>query len=228
MNRILFFVCLLGLLMGACKEQTQQSSPALVKSEGPMLKEMITKGYSVKEAEGEIVQDTLQQMQSVTYDAQGREESNIYYHIDGTPQWRDVYVYNEKDQKVGSKYYEGSLNKITYKYEIDSLGRRLKYVAYDAQSAAALYDGYSTYENNGTLRKDGFKDNLGVVRWQYEYLFDEAQNELGYVYIDTQTNERFPSFYKTLATDSIGRWTKRGIYENDSLRGIEERVYKYR
>ncbi|MEP2935326.1 MAG: hypothetical protein ABJM06_06385 [Gilvibacter sp.] len=227
MNRILLFACLLGLIMSACKEQTQQSNPAQVRLEGPVLIEMITKGYSVKDSEGEIVQDTLQQMQSVTYDALGREESNIYYNIDGTPQWRDVYEYNDKDFKIGSKYYEGGVNKITYKYEIDSVGRRLKYVAYDAQSAAALYDGYSIYEDGGKVRKDGFKDNMGVVRWQYEYLFDEGQNELGYVYIDAQTGKRYTSFYKTLSKDSLGRWTKRGIYENDSLRGIEERIYSY-
>lgn len=227
MNRIFFAFCCISIVLFACKEQSQQAQPAVVNSDGPQLLEMITKGYAVKKVNDSVVQDSLQQMQSITYDASGREESNVFYSIDGTPQWRDVYQYNDKGFKIGSKYYEGGENKITYKYEIDSLGRRLKYIAYDAQSAAALYDGYSAYENDGKVRKDGFKDNLGIVRWQYEYLFDDQQNELGYVYIDAKTGERFTSYYKVISKDSLGRWTKRGIYQSDSLRGIEERIYKY-
>jgi hypothetical protein len=227
MTRLVFLFFAAQFLLISCKEQPQQTQPITTQEAVPKLKEIVTKGYNVAIVDGQTVQDTLRQIQSITYDNQGREESTIYYNLKGIPQWRDVYQYDENNYKIGSTYYEGGENVITYKYEIDSQGRRIKYVAYDAKSATALYDGYSSYLDNGKVRKDGFKDNVGMIRWQYEYLFDEQQNELGYIYIDTKTGERFSSDYKTMASDSLGRWTKRGIYQNDTLRGIEERIYKY-
>lgn len=218
---------LLGLLLlTSCKNESNSPVKTVVDT-GPQLQQMFIKGYAIKDSSGVKVKDTLQQIQSITYDSLGREKSNIFFNLKGQPQWEDVYVYNEDNHKIGSKYYESGIHKITYKYEIDSLGRRLRYVAFEASSGTAMYDGYSTYQDGGKIRKDGFKDKSGMIRWQYEYLFDEDQNELGYVYIDNRSGERFPSDYKVSKKDSLDRWIERGIFQNDTLVGIEQREYEY-
>ena len=81
------------------------------------------------------------------YDQEGREVANIYYNLDGSVSWKDEYVFNDKGQKVGSKFYDKG-EKLTsyYEYEIDDLGRRTYYKALDVSTDSLLFDGAFRYE----------------------------------------------------------------------------------
>lgn len=214
------------LSLSACKNTPEQQADtvATVTDDSPVL-EVITRGFSVKDSAGNKIKDSLQAMQSIVYAAGDKELSNIFYNLNGTIAWEDRYTYNDKGQKSGSKYYEQGQHRITYKYELDSLGRRIGYSALDAATAVELYRGYSAYENDGKLRKDGIPGPSGVVQWNYEYLFDDMGEETGYVYI-APDGSRFPSMYQTTAKDDKGRWTERAIMEQDTVIAIETRTYK--
>lgn len=224
---------LISFMLISCKEQVEpledsnsNATTSQVKSNSS-LKETITRAYTIKDSAGKKVKDTVRMMQAISFRPDGKEHSNIYYNLDGTKAWEDLYQYNADGHKSGSKYFENGNHMITYKYELDAQGRRIAYTAYEALTATPLYKGYSTYNEDGTVRKDGNKNKVGVIEWNYEYLFDSQGEDLGYVYIDPNTGERFPSSYKITKRNADGAWTERSIMQNDSVQAIETREFIY-
>lgn len=219
------YLSLLVMLFYGCKnglEQAETKPSAKVESAKT---EALIRGFSVRDSAGITIKDSLRGMQSMTYSAAEKEVSNIFYNLDGSIAWEDHYVYNEKGFKSGSKYYENGKHLITYKYDLDSLGRRVGYVALEATTAVEMYKGFSSYEQEGKVRKDGAPGRDGVVQWNYEYLFDAEGEETGYVFI-APDGSRFPSSYKVVSRDDQGRWTERSIVENDTVVGIETREFR--
>ena len=222
--RYLYFA-LIVMLMHSCKQEVKQAEtkPATVELEAKT--EALIRGFSVKDSAGIMVKDSLRGMQSVTFSETDKEVSNIFYNLDGTIAWEDRYVYNDKGFKSGSKYYENGKHLITYKYDLDSLGRRVGYVALESSTAVEMYKGFSKFENDGKLRKDGTPGASGIVQWNYEYMFDDKGEETGYVFI-APNGQRFPSSYSVSSRDDKGRWTERSIVENDTVVAIETREFR--
>ena len=216
----------------SCKDRPNPKEDSIVVNQTPNkaannLKEVITSAYAIKDSAGTKVKDSVQLRQSITYNAKGQEHSNIFYNLDGSKQWEDVYTYNQNGNKNGSKYYEDGRHMITYKYELDAQGRRVAYTAYEATAAVPMYSGYSEFNQDNTLRKDGNKNASGIITWNYEYSFTKDGEDLGYVYIDIRNGARYPSFYRVLKRNANNQWIERAIVENDSIVGIETRQFIY-
>ncbi len=221
-----------GIVALACKGElkTQENPPQAEQKtamDTPKLEatKIITNAYAVKDSAGVMVKDTLRMQQAVIFDSQGREASNVYYNLDGSKKWEDVFTYNADGHKNGSKYYEAGRHMITYKYELDAKGRRTAFTAYEAVSAAPLYSGYSMFNEAGTIRKDGVKNEVGIIQWNYENLYDPNGEDLGYVSIDLKTGKRYKSTYKVLKSNSEGKWIERAIIENNVVKAIETRTF---
>ena len=234
MKRLNTIIILLTLSLIACKNEPGLQENPKVKTSNTAstvnssnLKEVITSAYAVKDSLGQIVKDTIRMTQSITYNSAGQEYSNIYYSLDGKKQWEDIYTYNADGHKNGSKYYEGGRHMITYKYELDAQGRRIAYEAFEPVSVVPLYKGYSKYNEDGTIRKDGGLTKGGTIQWNYEYLFDTQGEELGYVLIDPKSGIRYASSYRVLKRNKSGEWIERAIVENNTIQAIETRTFIY-
>ena len=112
-----FIKSLIVLLIFSCRPSSDNTEND--RDTTRMLTEVFTNTYSVKEENGNLVKDTINMIQSVIIDQEGKELENLYYNLDGTVSWRDVYRFNDAGFKIGSQYYEGE-KQISY-YEYDCL-----------------------------------------------------------------------------------------------------------
>jgi len=212
------------LLIFGCKDKTETKiEPSETK---PSKVEIITKSFSTKTENGAFVKDTVNMIQSIIVDDNDKEIANIYYELDGSESWKDIYQYDDAGRKIGSKYYEKGIQKSYYEYDLDSFGRRIGYRTKEVNTDTLIYDGASRYENNGLLRKDGYVTKDGVFKWNYEYYFDADGKELGYAYVSSKSGKKFPRDYKYIHFNKDGKWTERHAIENDTVVGIEVREFK--
>lgn len=217
----IIFVAICMISCGESKKNDTQKTDSV-----PKKTEIITRTFSTKHENGNMIKDTVNMIQSYIVDEKGKELSNIYYNLDNSESWRDEYKYDENGNKIGSNYFEGSKQVSYYEYDIDDLGRRIGYRAKDINTDTLLYDGASKYEDNGKLRKDGYINKRGEFKWNYEYLFDESGKELGFVYVSSKSGKRFPKNYEYIKFNDDKEWVERKIVENDTVVSIETRAFK--
>lgn len=227
MKRIAQLILLLGgLYLTACENSEPKTSATLIKKE-KFETEILTQTFSVKYVDEVAVKDSVNMLQSIIVDEAGKELSNIFYNLDGTIAWKDQYKYDEQGNKIGSDYFENGPQAISYyEYDLDSLGRKIAYRAKDSNTDTLLYDGASRYENDGTLRKDGYVDKQGNFKWNYEYYFDKNGKELSYTYISSKSGKRFPRTYEYITHNEKGEWTERNTIEDGKVISIETRSFK--
>lgn len=227
MRNSIIILFLLSLL--ACEKSTKKevevSETDIAKPEYNKT-EIITSSYSVKTENLRFVKDTVNMTQSIIVDKDGTELASIYYDLDGTVSWRDEYQYDTLNRKVGSKYFEGGVQKSYYEYDLDSAGRRLGYRAKEVSTDTLIYDGISRYEKGGLMRKDGYLTQTGKFVWNYEYYFDDNGQELGYAFISPSTGRKFPVSYQYVDFNDDGKWIERNLVENDTIISIEVREFK--
>ncbi|MDG1332486.1 MAG: hypothetical protein P8P74_09165 [Crocinitomicaceae bacterium] len=191
-----------------------------------ILTEVITRTYSAKVVNDEPAIDTLQQIQSVTSDSEGKEIENTFYNLDMSISWLDLYIHDENGNKIGSDYYDkGKDNTIYYTYDIDSKGRRTFYQAYDKKTDALLFNGATMYNESGTKKRDGYVDEKGEFICTFEYQLDENGKELGYLYIDNLSGEKYPSSYKYVDYNDDDEWIKRYVVSDGKVQSIEMREF---
>jgi len=190
--------------------------------------EIVTRTYSIKSSESNVVEkDTVNMIQSIVMAKNGKEEANIFYNLDESISWKDVYVYDPDGNKVGSKFYEGGKDQtIYYKYDVDDLGRKIGFSAFDINTDTLLYDGVSRFENEGAIRKDGYLNKKGEFKWNLKYEFDKDGKETGYVYVDLGSGEIYPTTYKYTKFDEDGEWIERQAIEKSQVQSIETREFR--
>lgn len=230
--RVVFFaISIISLTFFSCEQgdnKIKDLRTSEEKSESKQVTtEIITRTFSVKFVNKESVMDTLQQIQSVTIDAVGKEIERTFYNLDFTPKWTDKYEYDEKGNQVGSKHFNaGAEQTLYYKYTNDSDGRRIFYEAYDFKTDALIHNGASSYENDGKLKKDGYINDDGKFVSNFEYEYNNDGDELGYTYIDLLSGDRSTSNYKYLEFNDDKQWTKRLVLTKGEVQSIETREFK--
>lgn len=189
--------------------------------------EIVTKTFSVNLEGDKPEKDTINMIQSMVIDEGGKEIANRYYNLDGSVSWSDEYDYDENENKIGSRYFESDGNQTTYyEYDLDSLGRRIAYRAKDVNTDTLLYDGASQYLYNGKIRRDGYFNKTGEFKYNFEYQFDEDGKEIGYIYIDLGSGDKYPSKYRYTKFNEKGEWLEREIVETEQVSSIEVREFK--
>jgi hypothetical protein len=210
----------------AQKETVDGDTVEEIEEETDFITEVITRTYSVKMVDSEPEMDVLQQMQSVTYDPQGRELETTFYNVDNTIASIDRFIYDEDGKKIGSDHFDKGTTNTSYSaYELDKKGRRIAYQAFDHGTDALLFAGVTRYEDFGKLKKDGYLNDKGNFVCNFEYTFDDEGKELGYVYIDNASGERYTSTYRYLDYNADEKWVKRLIMSTDSVKSIEMREF---
>lgn len=220
--RYLSFLLSLSLF-ASCQSKNQEQSETVVI---PTITEAQIRNYSVKFVEGKIVRDTLQYLTGTEYDETGRELSNITYELNGEVAWKEVYEYDEKGIKTGSKFYEkGDSLTAYYKYESDSLGRTIRYAGYDSQVDTFLYDVVFRYLPNGNKRS-GYVNKAGEFLYNYEYQYDGKGEEIGYIYYSNREQKAYPTTYQFITYDEQNRWTERHhLDQEDKVKMIQTQTF---
>ncbi|NNE25466.1 MAG: hypothetical protein HKN09_01365 [Saprospiraceae bacterium] len=189
--------------------------------------EIVTKTFSIKLEGDKVKKDTINMIQSMIVYDDGQEIANRYYNLDGSVSWTDEYDYDGNGNKTGSRYFEGEGNQTAYyEYDLDSLGRRIAYRAKDVNTDTLLYDGASQYLDNGKIRRDGYFNKTGEFKYNFEYQFDEDGKEIGYIYIDLGSGDKYPSKYRYTKFNEKGEWLEREIVETEQVSSIEVREFK--
>jgi hypothetical protein len=227
----LFKLFVVILAMYGCQEASEEISvedviEEIEEEEKDYLSEVITRTYSVKMVGGEPETDALQQMQSTTFDRQGLELENTFYNLDNSIASVDRFIYDEDGKQIGSDHFDKGITSTSYYvYELDSKGRRIAYQAFDHGTDALLFKGATRYEEFGKLKKDGYLNEKGNFICNFEYTFDDEGKEIGYVYIDNASGERYSSVYKYVDYNEDKEWVKRLIMSADSVKSIETREF---
>lgn len=220
--QVIFFS---GILFWGCNSSSSHVRDAV--SDSTQQTEIITKSYSVILQDGKAQKDTINMIQSMIVDIDGKELENRYYNLDGSASWSDVYEYDDSGYKSGSRYFDDSGTQTAYyEYDLDSLGRRIAYRAKDVNTDTLLYQGASSFLDNGKIRRDGFVSKSGEFKYNFEYQYDEDGQELGYIYINLGNGDRFPAQFRYTKFNDQDEWLEREIVENELVTGIEVREFR--
>jgi tetratricopeptide (TPR) repeat protein len=103
----------------------------------------------------------------VSFNSQNLPEKNQFYEADGTPGCRDVFLYNEKGQKIEQHRYLASGEKESYfLFYYNDQGQEIRYEGYWADGSMYHY-WISEYDSTGNLTKEtGYEPDGTVTGYQ--------------------------------------------------------------
>lgn len=223
MHQFSFFTFALILLSCNSNSNSPEDTPAKTVK----ITEALIQNYSVKLIDGEAVKDSLELQFGNEYDENGRELSSITYSLNGEVDWKEVYEYDDKGIKTGSKFYvKGDSLTTYYRYESDYLGRTTRYAGYDVQTDTFIYDVIYQYLEGG-IKRSGYINKEGMFIYNYEYKYNDKGEEIAYIYINNRQQKSYPTTYRFTAYDEEGRWKERQqIAEDGRVKIIQTQTFR--
>ena len=215
----------LTLIVASCKQkETKIDTESEVGNDPKML---VTHYYSVKMENGIAVMDSLKDCfscnQAEVYDRNGRQTELRFYKSNMKDMFGyEVYDYNDKGYKTGSKYFEGDSLTTIYKYELDNDGRIIKGLAFNANTNEPLYGYKNEYDENGNHISTGSLNSKEEVLDYYKRTFNENGIVVLENIVDLDDNPTFKVKYE-YRPQANEKWTEQLTYYNDELKEIRLR-----